>query len=85
MNMNPWLIQSLVEYERERIRQDMKQIRLEEEAIQAGCTEEQTTKARLYRPRLPMSIVCILAKLRLLRMNTRKTWRYSGNTGPCRG
>jgi hypothetical protein len=54
MNMNPWYLERMVAYERDRIRRDMKQIRLEEEAIQAGCTEEKTTTAHLYRPRLLM-------------------------------
>jgi hypothetical protein len=52
MNMNPWIIEALVEYERDRIRRDMKQIRLEQEAMLAGRTEEKTTEARFYRPRL---------------------------------
>jgi hypothetical protein len=57
MNMNPWYLERMAEYERDRIRRDMKQIRLEEEAIQAGRAKEKTTKARLYRPRLLMRIV----------------------------
>jgi hypothetical protein len=55
-NMNPWVIAALVEYDQERIRQAMKQIRLEEEALQAGRTEEKTAKARLNRSRLLMWI-----------------------------
>lgn len=61
-NMNPWIIAALVEYDRERIRRDMKQIRLEEEAIRAGRTEEKTTEARLYRPRLLVLIVTTFVK-----------------------
>ena len=85
MNTNPWILERMAEYERDRIRRDMKQIRLEEEAIQAGRTEEKITKARFYRPRLLMLIVCILAKLRPLRVPTRKALRYSGSTGGCSG
>ena len=62
MNMNPWFLERMAEYERDRIRRDMKQIRLEEEAMRAGRTEEKTTKARLYRPRLLMQIVPIFVK-----------------------
>lgn len=60
--MNPWIMEALVEYERDRIRRDMKQIRLAKEAIQAGRTEEKTTTADLYRPRLLMWIVPSLVK-----------------------
>ena len=84
-NMNPWIVEALVEYDRERIRRDMKQIRLEEEAMRAGHTEEKITKARFFRPRLLMLIVCILAKLRPLRVPTRKVLRYSGSLGRCSG
>jgi hypothetical protein len=59
MNMNPWYLERMAEYERDRIRHDMKQIRLEE-AVQAGRTQGKTTKARLYRPRLLMWIVSTL-------------------------
>jgi hypothetical protein len=62
MNMNPWMVERMVEYERDRIRSDMKQIHLEEEAIQAGRTEEKTTKTRLYRLRLVMRIVPTLVQ-----------------------
>jgi hypothetical protein len=62
VNMNPWMIETHVEYERDRIRRDMKQIRLEKEAIQAGRTEEKTTTAHLYRPRLLMWIAPTFAK-----------------------
>jgi hypothetical protein len=85
MNMNPWILETLVEYERDRIRRDMKQIRLEEEVMRAGRTEEKTTKARLYRPRLLMRIVSTLVKLRPLRVHTRKILRLSGSTWSCRG
>ena len=62
MNMNPWHLERMAEYERDRIRRDMKQIRLEEEAIQARREEEKTTKARLYRPRMLMRIVPTLVQ-----------------------
>ena len=85
MNMNPWFLERMAEIERDRIQSDMKQIRLEEEAMRAGRTEEKTRKARLSRPRLLMRIVCTLVKLRPLRVHARKTLRLSGNTWPCRG
>lgn len=62
MNMNPWFLERMVEYERDRIRRDMKQIRLEEEAMRARRTEEKTTKARFNRPRLLMQIVPTFVK-----------------------
>ena len=57
MNMNPWYLERMVEYERDRIRRDMKQIRLEEEAIQASRIVEKRRKAPIDRPRLLMWIV----------------------------
>lgn len=62
MNMNPWYLERMAEYERDRIRHDMKQIRLEEAAVQAGRTQGKTTKARLYRPRLLMRIVSTIVQ-----------------------
>lgn len=62
MNMNPWIMERMAEYETDRIRRDMKQIRLEEEAMQAGRIEEKTTKTRLYRLRLVMRIVPTLVQ-----------------------
>jgi hypothetical protein len=62
MNMNPWYLERMAEYERNRIWRDVNQIRLEEEAMQAGRREEKTTKARLYRPRLLMRIVPTFVK-----------------------
>jgi hypothetical protein len=85
MNMNPWYLERMAEYERDRIRRDMKQIRLEQEAMLAGRTEVKTTKARLYRPLLLMQIVSTLVKLRPLRVHTRKSLRLSGSTRSCRG
>jgi len=40
MNMNPWYLERMVEYEQDRIRRDMKQIRLEEDTIRASRIEE---------------------------------------------
>jgi hypothetical protein len=57
MNMNPWYLERMAEHERDRIRRDMKQIRLEEEALQASRIEEKRTKALIYRPRLLLWIV----------------------------
>jgi hypothetical protein len=62
MNMNPWSIERMVEYERDRIERDIKQIRLEKEARQANCPEENTTKIRSYRPRLLMWITPTFVK-----------------------
>ena len=42
MNQNPWHVESMAQYERGRIQQEMKQIRLEEEAL----------KGRVRRPGL---------------------------------
>ena len=50
-NMNPWVIAAFVEYDQERIRQAMKQIRLEE-ALLVGRAEEKTTRARVRSSRL---------------------------------
>ena len=61
-NMNPWVIAALVEYDQERIRKEMKQIRMEEEALQAGRPEEKTIKARVRSPRLLMWIVPLFVK-----------------------
>lgn len=83
MNMNPWILERMAEYGRDRIRRDMKQIRLEEEAMRASRTEEKIMKARLFR--LFMQIGCALVNLRPLRVHVRKTLRLSGNTRPCRG
>jgi hypothetical protein len=83
MNMNPWMLERMAEYERGRIRRDMKQIRMEEEAMRAGRTEAKTMKAHLSR--LLMQNVCTLVKLWPLRLRTQKTLKLSGSTSPCRG
>ena len=60
MNINPWVIQALVEYERDRILHDMQQIRLEEEAMQAERVVEDIATTRLSRSRRLMLIVSTL-------------------------
>ena len=62
MNMNPWFLERMVDYERDRIQNDIKQIRLEKEAMQAGRTEEKTTKAHFSRPGRLMLIVSTLTR-----------------------
>ena len=54
MNINPWMIEALVEYEKDRIQRDMKRIRLEEESIEAGRVVENIAKTRLSLPHLVM-------------------------------
>ncbi len=46
MNMNPWHVESMAQYERECIRAEMRQIRLEEKAL----------KARVRAPRLVLKV-----------------------------
>jgi hypothetical protein len=62
MNQNPWYLERMGEYERDRIRDEMKQIRLEEEAMKAGHIEENKTTAHVYHPRLLTRIVPIFVK-----------------------
>ena len=62
MNMNPWFLERMADYERDRIESDMKQIRLEREAMRAGCPEENTTKTHSYRPGLFMRIASTFTK-----------------------
>lgn len=57
MNMNPWFMERMAEYERDRIQRDMKQIRLEKEALPASRAEENIAKIRFDRPYLLMQIV----------------------------
>jgi len=61
-NMNPWVIAALVQYDQERIRQEVKQVRLEEEALQAGRTKERITSARFNPSRLLMWIAPTFVK-----------------------
>lgn len=85
MNINPWFLECIAEYESDRIRPGMNQIRLEEEMMRAGRTDEKTAKARLYGSCWLMLIVYALVKLSPLRLHMRKTLRLSGSTWPCRG
>jgi hypothetical protein len=75
MNMNPWFLEGMAQFETDRIRRDLKQIRLEEEAMQARRAEEKTIKARLYRPGLLMQIVPIFVEWMFSR--GRKIHEYS--------
>jgi len=61
MNINPWIIEALVEYERDRRQRDINLIRLEEEAIQAGVVEN-LAKKPLSLPGLLRQIVSRIAK-----------------------
>jgi hypothetical protein len=62
MNQNPWYLERLAEYERDRIQREIKQIRLEKEAMKASSMEEKTTKARGYRPLLLMRVMLTTIK-----------------------
>jgi len=62
MNINPWMIEALVEYEKDRIQRDMKRIRLEEESIEAGRVVENTAKTHLSLPHLVMQIASRFVK-----------------------
>ena len=62
MNINPWMIEALVEYEKDRIQRDMKRIRLEEESIEDGRVVENTAKTHLSLPHLVMQIASRFVK-----------------------
>jgi len=62
MNINPWMIEALVEYEKDRIQRDMKRIRLEEESIEAGRVVENIAETRLSLPHLVMQIASRFVK-----------------------
>lgn len=62
MNNNPWIVESMAEYERDRIRHELKQIRLEEKARKASQVEAKTSKARAYRPGVFMRVVIATIK-----------------------
>lgn len=62
MNQNPWYLERLAEYERDRIQRDIKQIRLEKAALKANSLEEKTTKARVFRPHLLMRVMLTTIK-----------------------
>jgi hypothetical protein len=62
--MNHWNIDNSAEYQRDRMRRELKEIRLAEKAMRASRqTEEKTTKARGYRPGLVMRIILTTIKL----------------------
>ncbi len=63
MNQNPWHVESMAQYERERIQKEMKQIRLEEEALKAKSAEERPTQAHAHRPSLLLRIVLAMVRL----------------------
>jgi hypothetical protein len=85
MNMYPWFLERMADYERDRIENDIKQIRLEEEAKHASRTEETSIRARLYQSHILRQVICALVKLSPLPVQTRKILRLSGNTRLCRG
>ena len=62
MNQNPWYLERLAEYERDRIQRDIKQIRLEKAAMKASSVEEKLTRARGYRPRILMRVMLTTIK-----------------------
>jgi hypothetical protein len=62
MNHNPWYLERLAEYERDRIQHDIQQIRLEKEAMKASSTEAKTTKAHISRPRLLVHVMLTTIK-----------------------
>jgi hypothetical protein len=62
MNNNPWIVDAMADYERDRIRRELKQIRLEEKALKASQIEAKTSKARGYRPGVLMRIVIATIK-----------------------
>lgn len=62
MNHNPWYLERLAEYERDRIQRDIKQIRLEKAAMKANSLKEKTTKARVFRPRLLVRVMLTTIK-----------------------
>ena len=62
MNINPWLIEALVEYEKGRIQRDMKRIRLEAESIEAGRVVENIAKPRLSLPQFLMEVASKFVK-----------------------
>jgi hypothetical protein len=62
MNQNPWYVDGLAEYERDRVRREVRQIRLEEKAMKAMQREGKPGKARAYRVSLLMGIVLAMLK-----------------------
>jgi hypothetical protein len=62
MNINPWLLEALVEYEKGRIQRDMKRIRLEAESIETGRVVENISKTRLSLHQLLIEIASRFVK-----------------------
>ena len=62
MNQNPWYVDGLAAYERDRVRSEMKQIRLEEAAMKTSDLEQTKGKTRAPRPGLLMQIVLLTMK-----------------------
>jgi hypothetical protein len=82
--MNPWFLEQLGNYERDRIQRDLKQIRLEKEALRNSYGEEKTDKAGLPHRSLLRGIVAALVRFLPLRIYARKTVGFSGDISPCR-
>ena len=59
MNQNPWYVDGLAAYERERVRSELKQIRMEEEAMNANNLKPTKSTIRLSRPGPLVQIVLI--------------------------
>ena len=64
MNQNPWYVDGMAQYERDRIRSELKQIRLEEKAMKASqkASQREDNSSRAYRPNLLMRIVLTTIK-----------------------
>ena len=64
MNQNPWYVDGMAQYERDRIRSELKQIRLEEKALKASqkASRREDNSSRAYRPSLLMRIVLTTVK-----------------------
>jgi hypothetical protein len=61
--MNHWNIDNSAEYQRDRMRRELKEIRLAEKAMKASQREEKTSQARVHRPGLVMRIILTTIKL----------------------
>ena len=84
MNTNPWFVERMAQYERDRIQGDMRQIRLEEEALQASHIEGKTNKVNSPGDRRFLWIVSMFVRLRpLLRFSTRTTLGFRASIWPC--
>ncbi len=63
MYQNPWQVERMAQYEQDRIQKDMKQIRLEEQALKANRAQERPTRARAHRPSLALRIALAIVRL----------------------